>query len=567
MATQGTQSGGALAQVDRYLASLEARRSNWRQEWRDIADVQAPHAARFETTDAETSGKRLDSKLIDPTARLAARTMANGLMSALTSPAQEWFSFSHEDRSLADRRDVRSWLNTASRQVLSVFSRSNYYRVLPALYRDLGVFGTASEYLQAHGEKVIVARHLPIGSYVIDSTDGDMVDVVMRRFQMTVAQLVDRFGDAVSDQVKSHWQTARYDVMHEVVHAVFPSELFGGKIRTLDRKPYTEVYYQCSGAGSRAGGVPSDDGRFLSVAGYHEFPFPTARWDTLGEDVYGRGPGWDARGIAKSLQLKHRRLLQAAEYNVNPPVQAPESLRQSGVRMLPGSVNYYNAATGAAGIRPLYEMRFPTEDMGNLILQDRDVINQIYYADLFLLLAHTDRREITAREIVEKKEEKLLQLGPVYQSLTTELLEPAVQRVLGLLVRQGRLPEPPEELAGEELRVEYNGVLAQAMRLLRVANMERLVAYTGEVSQLDPSVLDKVDLDETVDVMAQTLAVDPQLVRSDEQIQELRRQRAEQQQQQALIEQTAQAADTAQNLANTPTTGENALNALLGGSL
>jgi len=44
-------------------------------------------------------------------------------------------------------------------------------------------------------------------------------------------------------------------------------------------------------------------------------------------------------------------------------------------------------------------------------------IRQAFYADLFLMMAESDRREITAREIDERHEEKMLMLGPVLERL------------------------------------------------------------------------------------------------------------------------------------------------------
>jgi DNA-binding IscR family transcriptional regulator len=45
-----------------------------------------------------------------------------------------------------------------------------------------------------------------------------------------------------------------------------------------------------------------------------------------------------------------------------------------------------------------------------------------YYADLFLMLANDDRSNVTATEIAERHEEKLLMLGPVLERLHNEML-------------------------------------------------------------------------------------------------------------------------------------------------
>jgi hypothetical protein len=55
---------------------------------------------------------------------------------------------------------------------------------------------------------------------------------------------------------------------------------------------------------------------------------------------------------------------------------------------------------------------------------------------------------MTAREVAERHEEKLLQLGPVMERLQDELLDPLIRRAFGILWRGGYLPEPPKSSGG-----------------------------------------------------------------------------------------------------------------------
>ena len=50
-------------------------------------------------------------------------------------------------------------------------------------------------------------------------------------------------------------------------------------------------------------------------------------------------------------------------------------------------------------------------------------------------MAFSDRRQITAREIEERHEEKLLMLGPVLERLNDELLRPLIDRTFNIMVR------------------------------------------------------------------------------------------------------------------------------------
>ena len=61
-----------------------------------------------------------------------------------------------------------------------------------------------------------------------------------------------------------------------------------------------------------------------------------------------------------------------------------------------------------------------------MIRDKENRIQRAFYEDLFLMLANSDRRQITAREIAERHEEKLLMLGPVLERIHGELLDPLI---------------------------------------------------------------------------------------------------------------------------------------------
>ncbi len=163
-------------------------------------------------------------------------------------------------------------------------------------------------------------------------------------------------------------------------------------------------------------------------------------------------------------------------------------------------------------------------------------MQRAFYEDLFLMLAQTDRRQITAREVAEKHEEKLLMLGPVLERLHTELLDPLIDRTFNILQQNGVLPVPPAELQNRELNIEYVSVLAQAQRLVATGAVERLVGFAGQIAQLWPEARHKVDATQAIDEYAESLGVDPSMVRSDDEV--MQRAQAEQQaqaQQQAMV--------------------------------
>ena len=179
------------------------------------------------------------------------------------------------------------------------------------------------------------------------------------------------------------------------------------------------------------------------------------------------------------------------------------------------------------------------------------------------MLANSDRRQITAREVAEKQEEKLLMLGPVLERLHNELLDPLIDRTFSILQKAGVLPPPPPELQGKKLGVEYISILAQAQRMVAVGGLERLTDYTISLAQIYPEARHKLDPLQLVDEYGAAMGVNPNVVRADDKAKEIIAQEQQAQMQAMQQEQAAAAAQTAKTASETSTTGDNALSTIL----
>jgi hypothetical protein len=179
------------------------------------------------------------------------------------------------------------------------------------------------------------------------------------------------------------------------------------------------------------------------------------------------------------------------------------------------------------------------------------------------MIANDTRSNITAREIQERHEEKLLMLGPVLERLNDELLDPLIDRTFGIMLRRGLIPPPPEELQGMELNVEYVSVMAQAMKLTGITSIERFMSFAGNLAGVNPGVLDKVDFDQAVDEYANMVGVPPSMIKDDDTVAKIREQRAQQQAAMQQAEMAAQGAQTAKTLSETQVTDENVVGQMI----
>jgi hypothetical protein len=243
----------------------------------------------------------------------------------------------------------------------------------------------------------------------------------------------------------------------------------------------------------------------------------------------------------------------------NPAIVLPTSAKNSEIDTLPGGVSYFDASTGGGlGGRNLMDVRIDLNHLLGDIQDVRQQIREAFSADLFLMLANSTNPQMTATEVAERHEEKMLMLGPVLERLTSELHVPLVNNTFDAMNEAGILPTPPDELRGVDLNVEFVSMLAQAQRAIATNGVDRFVVNLGQIAALKPGVLDKFDEDAWADEYSDVLGVSPSLIVASDKVALIRKQRAQAQQQAAQVEQMNQMSQTAKNLGQTPTTGGNA---------
>lgn len=530
-------------------AALWSERSSYDTHCQDIADFLLPRAARFDESQRNRNDSAAYNAIIDETGTQAHGVLAAGLMAGLTSPARPWFRLATPDADLMEFAPVKRWTHKLSGLMLAIFGASNTYRSLHAMYEQLGAFGVGASIVVDQFDNVL--HHYPqvFGRYAIGLDQWGNADTIYREITKTVAQLIEEFGrEACSQHVRNAWDRGAFDTEVKVLHAIEPRRDRDTTKRDSRNMPWASRYLE----------LGRDNETWLRDSGFREFPAIAARWIVDGEDTYAsRWPAAIALGSIKQLQQEQRQKSTAIDYQVEPPLQVPTKYRNSDVDRLPGGITYVDDASPGGGIRSAFDVQLNLQYLREDILDVRDRINRSFYVDLFKMLANDQRSNITAREIAERHEEKLLMLGPVLERLHNEMLKPLVDITFQKIVRAGLLRgelEPPKELAGQDLEVEFVSTLAQAQRAVGVQSVDRLVGTVASLSAIKPEVLDKLDADQVVDTYADMLGVDPSLIVADDQVAVIRKQRQAQQQAQQMaamaapMKDMAQAAESASNV-------------------
>ncbi len=512
--------------------ALKSERSSWMSHWEEISQVLTPRTGRFLASDNNKGGKR-HRAILDNTGTRALRTLAGGMMAGMTSPARPWFRLTTLNPELDESYEVKDWLGKVTGLMQMVFAKSNIYQSLTMAYEELGAYGTAAVILYDDPDNIIHCMPLTIGEYCIATDGRGRVNTLYREFRMTVAQLVQEFGfENCSGATQAMFKQRQYDKWVTVINAIEPRDMRDPERIDAKNMPYRSVYFEeCS-----------EQGKILRETGFRTFPVLCGRWGVSGGDIYGTSPGMEALGDLHQLQQEQLRKSQAIDYQSNPPVVIPADLKDDESAIVPGGTVFVDSTAQAQMVRSAFDVNLRLDFLLQDIQDVRSRINEAFYKDIFMMLTEQGGDRMTATEVAERHEEKMLMLGPVLDRLNSEMLDPLITLVFERLEYAGLLPPLPEELQGVELNVDFISILAQSQKAVTTNAIDRFVNALNVVAGMKPDVTDKFNSDYWADTYADSLGVDAKLIVPDKTVLMIRQQRAEAQQKQAQLEQAQQAA-------------------------
>lgn len=542
--------------LERYEA-LKAIRTPWETLWADIAKYVAPRRAPGMNNTVSSPTVDNEAKLFDTTAVQANMTLANGQLAWMSPLEVPWFSF-EAPKSLAED-DVKTWLSKSTDTAREELATSNFYTAVHEFYLDRGAFGTACLYVEPGKKKTINAQVWPVGSFVLDEDDEGNVDTVMREFKLTPRQAVQKFGlQNVSAKIQKLFQEGGQKAHEKLVfvHAIMPREDAQRDKAKLDdtNMPIASIYLE------------KDGHHICKQSGYEELPVFVSRyleWGTATGILYGWAPGFAALPECRQLNWLQEMMDALAEKAAFPPVLAPEEL-EGEIDPNAMGVTYFSKDLIAANSLPKEWMTQGRYDIGQVRVEAKQkAIKEAFHVDLFQMFAQLNK-QMTAREVGERAQEKLIQFSPTFSRLTTELFNPLLERIFGILLRVGKLG-PIEKIPGVLVqdmgngmglipspKVRYSSRIALTLASLPSIGYARTLERLATTVQVNPGVLDNFDFDklERGAALADGLSADC-LVPMDNVI-KLREARAAEAAKQAQFMAAREAANTAATIGKIP---------------
>lgn len=468
-----------------HLKELKQEQNSWVQHWCDVRDNIEPQRGRRlngESSTETNKGDRAD-KRVNGTATKALGILANGMQSGLTSKARQWFLLGHQDPELNKLAEVRAWYDKVQEILESIFSRSNIYSSFLHVYKEMAAFGQGPMLIEAHPDKILHTKPYTVGTYYMSADKWGEIDCFYQVEYLTARQIIKEYGEEnVPQDVIESYKSNHREKKFEVANAFLRHpEQFG--VTVEERYSVASVHFL----------THSDtDEKFLRVSGYYSFPIMVPRWDVIDNDVYGQSPTRDVIGDVKMLQAMDFDVFKAVKKSVEPPWRIPPELERRGLNTSPNALNVVSSMNENA-IAPLFTQPINIQQLQIKIQAIEQNIKEGYFNSLFLALLTQDNPQMTAREVAERHEEKLLMLGPVLERIHYELLDPVLDRAYNIAWAAGLIPEPPEVLKGQPTQIEYVSILSQAQKAVGVNRIEQSLQFLANVATLYPEVRHALD--------------------------------------------------------------------------
>jgi hypothetical protein len=442
-------------------------------------------------------------------------------------------------KGLKDNDAAIKFYRECAEEITYRLDQSNFYTSIQETYLERAAFGTACDFSEWDEDyDQLNFRNLNVGSYYIGNDHRGRCNEVVYESSYTAAAAATEFGiENLSDKLQKEVKDPKKNDLHVFIIMV-------EKTKQWD-EDQDFPYYMCC--------IEEDSKKVVSKQGYYEMPAHVTRYLKWGTSPYGFAPTWIALPEAHKLSLLQKQMDVLAEKAANPPILAPASLEgEIGVGAL--DITYVN------DIDP---NRSPREwatsgryDIGqDRIAEKKKTIQEIMHGDLFRLFAQIERT-MTATEATLREAEKVMQFSPTFSALTSEYLDPKLMRIFGILWRQGKMPQPPEELTmllGEGSvplpQVSYNNRISLAIKAKQNSSYAEYMAIQTPLAEMNPSILDNMDSDQVFRDGWRNAGLPEDGLTREIDVEETRQARAEAQQQQMQMEQAAQGAAIAKDAA------------------
>lgn len=519
------------------LSHLKSERQPWEAPWDKAAELCSVNSKIYIKDDAG----RIVMNTFDGTAKNARISCAAGLKSVLIPTNMMWHRVKPSNPALETNDNVRRYVEYARNMLFkyryapnSRFAAESWMHLL-----QLVTYGNAAWLVEDDIGRGIRYRSIPIReTYVALDSTGE-VDTVYREYEMSARDALREFGNLATQEIRD---TADKNPERKMrfLHAVEPRQ--DRDVRKKDFRGMPFVSYN----------VDLDNNKVIYEGGYRVNPYMFPHIMPIEGSPYGSSPALQAFQDILSINEMSKTMLRAGQLQVRPTIFVGNGIKDASKIGSPGAIVKGLDSNGKPLAAPLQIGGNPNLPL-ELMQRVTNIINESFMVSLFRKLTNINdlsaAKGVTAYAVQQMVQEAAALLAPTSELLSKEWLVGDIRREIDILSQYGIFDDVPDELMYDgSLAIEFESPAVHMQKATTISGlMEWLESVIG-MSQVEPSVLDIVDLPRAGRLMADYKDVSTEVIRSPEAAAQLGQQRAQAQQAQALLQAAPVVSQTIKNL-------------------
>jgi hypothetical protein len=518
--------------------SLWQQQANFRSLWNTVAQFVMPAWDNFIGEFAE--GVNRNTRIFDSTAIIANERFAAAMEAMLTPRTMVWHKLKADEEALNDDPAVQRYLDEVNKILFAAryHPEANFASQTDECNMSLGAFGNNVLYIDEVVGKSLRYMSWPLSEVVWSVNHQGFVDNVYRKFKYSAKQAVQHWGrDRVPEAIRRKFEQSPHEQVNEFLHCIRPNNDYRPS-EYGDAAKRFECWYVYLG-----------DKSVIEKSAYRAFPCAIGRYRVAPRENYGRGPAVTCLPDIRTANEMVKTNLRQGQKAVDPPILLAEESVLNNFNQRPGANNYGMVSADGKPLAVPFESKANFQVATEMLTDVRNVLRDTFLNTLFQILV--ENPNMTATEALLRAQEKGELIAPVMGRQQSEFLGPLIHRELDILSNARQLPAAPPQLLRSKrgVTIEYTSPLARALRAEEGSAIMNTVSDLAQMMNIDPTVKNLMDFHDAAREMANIRGCPAKLLRSDEQINELMEQQAQQQQDAQAAAQAPQVALGVKNLA------------------
>lgn len=522
--------------IEEYLLErfngLKDKRKIWEPSWSKIEELCYANAKIYE----QGENQRYRQTVYDSTGRNALTYFAAAWKSILVPSTEQWHRLKPSNPQLEENEEVRAYLQYVTKLLFKIryAPHSQFAPEADVLFNQLGMYGFAVWYVADEVGKGIIYRTIPANEVYIDESCFGVVDTVYRLFTLTAQQAYEYYGESISDTIKGcleHNKNQRFTFLH----AVEPRRYRNPKAKDYTGMPFASYHLELG------------TNKVVKEGGYRVMPYMIPRFLKIAGTAYGDSPAMQALADMLTANEMAKTILRTGQLQANPPILTSMGLIDASKLGSAGAV--VRGGLDSQGRPAAISMQYGNNLSVTIEMQRevRAAIERAFLVPLFQAL--TKDKEMTATEVEKREMEKSMLLAPMCERIAAEWLSGMIERELDILSQYGLIDDVPDELMEDgAIAIEFESPFIHMQETAQIIGLYKTIESAMTMAQVDPSVLDTLNMGEAIRKIADFNDVDMATIRTRNEIAQLGEQRAQMEEAQNLLGASAVLSKSMKNL-------------------